>query len=176
MSNPIPWEKKCEEIASELVEDVCRKFVNDEEIALHDCRNIAPGPVYGLSARIPLHDEWNTVNLEYSVIPRSEITLDREALYKAALEEMVQICRMECWQKHKNSPGFADILREYGEWAVGTELSAEFTAAAAAAPGKYPIRKNHAHTLPPLEERLNAIANGKTSLSERLKQLLEDSL
>ena len=79
MENQIDWKKECEKIAAELVNDVVSKFVNNEEIALNLTRPIQRGDVYGLLARTPLNDEWNTVIIKYSVIPRSEIILEKIA-------------------------------------------------------------------------------------------------
>ena len=98
MENKINWTKECEKIAAETVEDVCKKFVNNEEIALYMSRPIHSDDVYGLLAQTPLNDEWNTVIVEYSVIPRSEITLDKERLYKCALKSALDIINHPDWK------------------------------------------------------------------------------
>ena len=161
MGKQIDWTKECENIAAEMVEDVCRKFVGNEKIELHMTPTLKPGAVYGRLAHTLLNDKLHTVIVEYSIIPRSEIKLDKEVLYQIALDEMLKICAMECWQKYKASLEFANTLGDFAEHAVGEELDRIFSAAAVANPDKYPIWKTHGQAALPLGERLKQIAEWK---------------
>ena len=154
MENQIDWKKECEKIASEIVEDVCHKFVGNEKIELHITPTLKPGPVYGRLAYTRYPDKQRTVIIEYSIIPRSEIKLDKEVLYQIALDKMLNICAMECWQKHKSSLEFANTLCNFAEHAVGEELDRIFSEIATANSDKYPIWKTHGHAALPLCERL----------------------
>ena len=160
MARPIDWEKECEEIAAELVADVHRRFVRDKEIDLHTSLHIGPGAVHGLIGRTPLHDEWGTVMIEYAVIPRREIVFDEGVLREAALRRIRAVCALECWRRYKKSPYFAIILREYAECAVGKELTAIFDRTAAAAPGKYPVRRTHGHAAPSIRKTRPRMVKG----------------
>ena len=151
MENQIDWKKECEKIAAEIVEDVCKKFVNNEEINLALSRLIKPGDVYGLLARLPLHDEWNTVIIKYSVIPRGEIVLDKERLYKCALDNALDTAN------HPDVMEIADFaehrrrISENAEWKVGTELQNIFSEIAVANPDKYPVKETHGHARPKID-------------------------
>ena len=147
MENQIDWKKECEKIASEIVEDVCHKFVGNEKIELHITPTLKPGPVYGRLAYTRYPDKQRTVIIEYSIIPRSEIKLDKEVLYQIALDKMLNICAMECWQEHKSSLEFANTLCNFAEHAVGEELDRIFSVTATANPDKYPIWKTHGHAV-----------------------------
>ena len=154
MENQIGWTKECEKIAAEVADDVVSKFVNNEEINLSLTRLIKPGDVYGLLARLPLHDEWNTVIIKYSVIPRSEIVPDKERLYKCALESALDTAN------HPDVMAIADFaehhrrISENAEWKVGTELQNIFSEIAVANPDKYPVKETHGHAAPSYEERI----------------------
>lgn len=143
MENQINWKKECEKIAAEVADDVVSKFVNNEEINLNLTRLIKPGDVYGLLARLPLHDEWNTVIIKYSVIPRSEIVPDKERLYKCALDNALDTAN------HPDVIAIADFaehrrrISESAEWKVGTELQNIFAEIAVANPDKYPVKETH---------------------------------
>ena len=148
MENQIDWTKECEKIAAEVTEEVVSKFVNNEEIDLNLTRSIQRGDVYGLLARLPLHDEWNTVIIKYSVIPRSEIVPDKARLYKCALESALDTAN------HPDVMEIADFaehrrrISENAEWKVGTELQNIFSEIAVANPDKYPIKETHGHAHP----------------------------
>ena len=154
MENQIDWTKECEKIAAELADDVVSKFVNNEEINLNLTRPIQRGDVYGLLSRTPLNDEWNTVIIKYSVIPRSEIVPDKERLYKCALDNALDTAN------HPDVMAIADFaehrrrISENAEWKVGTELQNIFSEIAVANPDKYPVKENHGHAALPLGERL----------------------
>lgn len=154
MENQIDWTKECEKIAAELADDVVSKFVNNEEINLALSRLIKPGDVYGLLSRTPLHDEWNTVIIKYSVIPRSEIVPDKARLYKCALDAALRTAN------HPDVMEIADFaehrrrISENAEWEVGTELQNIFSEIAVANPDKYPIKETHGHAAPSYEERI----------------------
>ena len=154
MENQIDWTKACEKIAAEVTEEVVSKFVNNEEINLALSRLIKPGDVYGLLARTPLHDEWNTVIIKYSVIPRSEIVLDKERLYKCALDNALDTAN------HPDVMAITDFaehrrhISENAEWKVGTELQNIFSEIAVANPDKYPVKETHGHAAPSYEERI----------------------
>ena len=60
---------------------------------------------------------------------------------------MLNICAMECWQKHKSSLEFANTLCNFAEHAVGEELDRIFSVTATANPDKYPIWKTHGHAV-----------------------------
>ena len=151
MENQINWTKECEKIAAETVEDVCKKFVNNEEIALYMSRPIHSGDVYGLLAQTPLNDEWNTVIVEYSVIPRREITLDKEQLYKCALKSALDTANHPDVMKITDFEEHRSRISESVEWDIGTELSAIFNQTATANPDKYPIWKTHGHARPKID-------------------------
>ena len=146
MENQIEWPKECEKIAAEVVEDVCSKFVNNEDIKLYMSRPIRSGDVYGLLARTPLNDEWNTVIIKYSVIPRSEITLDKELLYKCALDIALDTANHPDVMKITDSKKRFSRILESVEWGIGQELLIIFNQTASAHPDKYPIRETHGHT------------------------------
>ena len=151
MENQIDWTKECEKIAAEVADDVVSKFVNNEEINLNLTRSIQRGNVYGLLARTPLHDEWNTVIIKYSVIPRSEIVPDKARLYKCALESALDTAN------HPDVIAIADFaehrrrISENAEWKVGTELQNIFSEIAVANPDKYPIKETHGHARPKID-------------------------
>ena len=151
MENQIDWTKECEKIAAEVTEEVVSKFVNNEEIDLNLTRSIQRGDVYGLLARLPLHDEWNTVIIKYSVIPRSEIVPDKARLYKCALESALDTAN------HPDVMEIADFaehrrrISENAEWKVGTELQNIFSEIAVANPDKYPIKETHGHARPKID-------------------------
>ena len=151
MENQIKWTKECEKIAAELVDDVVSKFVNNEEIALDLTRPIQRGDVYGLLARTPLNDEWNTVIIKYSVIPRSEIVPDKARLYKCALDSALDTAN------HPDVMAITDFaehrrrISESAEWKVGTELQNIFSEIAVANPDKYPIKETHGHARPKID-------------------------
>lgn len=151
MENQIDWTKECEKIAAELVDDVVSKFANNEEINLALSRLIKPGDVYGLLARTPLHDEWNTVIIKYSVIPRSEIVPDKARLYKCALEAALRTAN------HPDVMAIADFaehrrrISENAVWKVGTELQNIFSEIAVANPDKYPVKETHGHARPKID-------------------------
>ena len=154
MENQINWTKECEKIAAELADDVVSKFVNNEEIDLNLTRSIKPGEVYGLLSRTPLNDKWNTVIIKYSVIPRGEIVLDKERLYKCALESVLDTAN------HPDVMAITDFaehrrrISENAEWKVGTELQNIFSEIAIANPDKYPVKETHGHAVPSYEERI----------------------
>ena len=151
MENQIDWKKECEKIAAEVADDVVSKFVNNEEINLNLTRSINPGDVYGLLARTPLNDEWNTVIIKYSVIPRSEIILDKARLYKCALDNALDTAN------HPDVMEIADFaehrrrISENAEWKVGTELQNIFSEIAVANPDKYPVKETHGHARPKID-------------------------
>lgn len=151
MENQIDWTKECEKIAAEVAEEVVSKFVNNEEIDLNLTRLIKPGDVYGLLSRLPLHDEWNTVIIKYSIIPRSEIVPDKERLYKCALDAALRTAN------HPDVMEIADFaehrcrISESAEWKVGTELQNIFSEIAVANPDKYPIKETHGHARPKID-------------------------
>lgn len=151
MENQIDWTKECEKIAAEVAEEVVSKFVNNEEINLALSRLIKPGDVYGLLARTPLHDEWNTVIIKYSVIPRSEIVPDKDRLYKCALDAALRTAN------HPDVMEIADFaehrrrISENAEWKVGTELQSIFSEIAVANPDKYPVKETHGHACPKID-------------------------
>ena len=151
MENQIDWTKECEKIAAEVVEDVCKKFVNNEEIKLYMSRPIHSGDVYGLLAHTPLNDEWNTVIIEYSVIPRSEIVLDKERLYQCALESALSTANNPDVMKITDFKEYCRRISESVEWSIGTELAVIFNQIAIANPEKYPIRKTHGHSRPKID-------------------------
>ena len=147
MENQIDWTKECEKIAAEVADDVVSKFVNNEEIDLNLTRPIPQGEVYGLLSRAPLNDEWNTVIIKYSVIPRSEIVPDKARLYKCALDNALDTAN------HPDVMEIADFaehrrrISESAEWKVGTELQNIFSEIAVANPDKYPIKETHGHAV-----------------------------
>ena len=151
MENQTDWKKECEKIAAELADDVVGKFVNNEEIDLYMVRTIKPGAVYGLLSRTPLNDEWNTVIIKYSVIPRSEIIPDKERLYKCALDAALRTA------DHPDVMEIADFaehrrrISESAEWEIGTELQNIFSGIAVADPDKYPIKETHGHARPKID-------------------------
>ena len=151
MKNQIDWKKECEKIAAELADDVVSKFVNNEEIDLNLTRPIPQGEVYGLLSRAPLNDEWNTVIIKYSVIPRSEIVPDKARLYKCALDNALDTAN------HPDVMEIADFaehrrrISENAEWKVGTELQNIFSEIAVANPDKYPIKETHGHARPKID-------------------------
>ena len=154
MEKTIDWSNECEKIAAELVDDVCRKFVDDQEIKLYMSRPIGQGNVYGLLAKTPLYDEWHTVVIEYSVIPRCEIRLDRERLFKRALEDALSAA------DHPDIISITDIYKHRRrisnrtEWGIASELSAVFSETAVANPEKYPVYQTHGHTRPRFPKEL----------------------
>lgn len=151
MENQIDWTKECEKIAAEVADDVVSKFVNNEEIDLNLTRSIQRGDVYGLLARTPLNDKWNTVIIKYSVIPRSEIVLNKARLYKCALESALDTAN------HPDVMEIADFaehrrrISENAEWKVGTELQNIFSEIAIANPDKYPVKETHGHARPKID-------------------------
>ncbi len=151
MENQIDWTKECKKIAAEVTEKVVSKFVNNEEIDLELVRSINLGDVYGLLARTPLNDKWNTVIIKYSVIPRSEIVPDKERLYKCALENALDTAN------HPDVMEIADFaehrrrISENAEWKVGTELQNIFSEIAVANPDKYPVKETHGHARPKID-------------------------
>ena len=151
MENQIDWTKECEKIAAEVTEEVVSKFVNNEEIDLNLTRSINPGDVYGLLARTPLNDKWNTVIIKYSVIPRSAIVLDKARLYKCALDSALDTAN------HPDVMEIADFaehrrrISENAEWKVGTELQNIFSEIAVANPDKYPVKETHSHAHPKID-------------------------
>ena len=154
MENQINWKKECEKIAAELADDVVSKFVNNEEIDLNLTRSINPGDVYGLLARTPLNDEWNTVIIKYSVIPRSEIVLDKERLYKCALESALDTANLPDVMEIADFAEHRRRISESAEWEIGTELQNIFSEIAVANPDKYPVKETHGHAVPSYEERI----------------------
>ena len=151
MENQIDWTKECEKIAAKVADDVVSKFVNNEEIDLNLTRSIQRGDVYGLLARTPLNDKWNTVIIKYSVIPRSEIVLDKERLYKCALDNALDTAN------HPDVMAITDFaehrrrISENAEWKVGTELQNIFSEIAVANPDKYPVKETHGHARPKID-------------------------
>ena len=91
MNNEINRKKECEKLAEDLVSEVIRKFVDNEEIRLNLCRPIPSGAVYGLLKQEPLNDEYNTVVVTYSIIERNEIVLNKNQLYQTAFDKMMEI-------------------------------------------------------------------------------------
>ena len=154
MENQIDWTKECEKIAAEVTEEVVSKFVNNEEINLNLTRSINPGDVYGLLSHTPLNDKWNTVIIKYSVIPRSEIVLDKERLYKCAFKSALDTAN------HPDVMAITDFaehrcrISDSAEWEIGTELQNIFSEIAVANPDKYPIKETHGHAAPSYEERI----------------------
>ena len=154
MKNQIDWTKECEKIAAEVTEEVVSKFVNNEEINLALIRSIKPGDVYGLLSRTPLNDKWNTVIIKYSVIPRSEIVLDKERLYKCALNEALDTANHPDVMEITDFAEHRRRISENAEWKVGTELQNIFSEIAVADPDKYPVKETHGHAVPSYEERI----------------------
>ena len=161
MSLMIDWEQKCKKIAFELAEDVCRRFFDNEEIKLNMHPTITSGPVYGRLSHRPLHDKWNTVIIEYSVIERKEIKLNKEFLQEVALNKMLEILARPDWQKHKESFVFTKTLSDFAEYAVGKEIFHIFSTTAVANPDKYPIWRTHGHLGPPIHKRIKQIEKSK---------------
>ena len=151
MENQINWTKECEKISAETVEDVCKKFVDNEEIVLYMSRPIHSGDVYGLLAQTPLNDEWNTVIVEYSIIPRREITPDKERLYKCALKNALDTANHPDVMKITDFEEYRSRISESVEWSIGQELSSIFNQTATANPDKYPIWKTHGHAHPKID-------------------------
>ena len=147
MKKQIDWQNECEKIADDLAEEVCRKFTGNEQIFLDTCRPISAGAVYGLLEQKNLNDEYNTVVITYCIIDRKDIVLDKSVLYQAATKEMNNILKHPDWQVIEDDNDFRKFLREKAEWAVGTKLQHIFSAAACAAPDKYPQRKTHGHAV-----------------------------
>lgn len=146
MQNQIDWIKECEKIAATVTEEVFRKFVNNEEINLL-MHKIKAGDVFCLLARTPLNDEWNTVIIEHAVIPRNEITLDKERLYKCALDGALDSVNH---QDEVKISDFAELHRRISsraKWKIGIELKNIFSEIAVANPGKYPIKETHGHAI-----------------------------
>ena len=153
MDKSIDRLKVCKRIAIDLADAVCEKFAGNEEIKLAMTPLIKAGAVEGLLATTPLHDRWNTVIIEYAIIDRNEITLDKTMLRNCALERMLTVLERSEELKCKKSSNPVQILHGIAEHAVGKELLHIFSDAAVAAPGKYPIRKTHAHAVMPLGRR-----------------------
>ena len=151
MENQIDWTKECEKIAAKVADDVVSKFVNNEEIDLNLTRLIQRGDVYGLLARTPLNDEWNTVIIKYSVIPRSEIVLDKARLYKCALESALDTANHPDVMEITDFAEHRRRISESAEWKVGTELQNIFSEIAVANPDKYPIKETHGHARPKID-------------------------
>lgn len=151
MENQIDWKKECEKIAAELADDVVSKFVNNEEIELNLTRPNQRGDVYGLLARTPLNDKWNTVIIKYSVIPRSEIVPDKARLYKCALESALDIANHPDVMTITDFAEHRRRISESAEWKVGTELQNIFSEIAVANPDKYPIKETHGHARPKID-------------------------
>ena len=145
MNNEINLNKECEKLAEDLVSEVIRRFVDNEEIRLNLCRPIPSGAVYGLLKQEPLNDEYNTVVVTYSIIERNEIVLNKNQLYQTAFDKMMEIVHHPDWQEEKNSPDFPQILREFAEHAVGNLLACIFSETACANPDKYPTWETHGH-------------------------------
>ena len=154
MENQIDWTKECEKIAAEVADDVVSKFVNNEEIDLNLTRPIQRGDAYGLLARTPLNDEWNTVIIKYSVIPRSEVVLDKERLYKCALKSTLDTANPPDVMKITDLEEHRRRISKDTEWKIGTELQNIFSEIAVANPDKYPVKETHGHAVPSYEERI----------------------
>lgn len=146
MQKQIDWIKECEKIAAEVTEEVIRKFFNNEEIYLL-MRKIKTGDVYGLLARTPLNDEWNTVIIQHSVIPRNEIVLDKERLYKCALDGALYTVNHQDEVENSDFSELRSRIFSRVKWKIGVELQNIFSEIAVANPGKYPIKETHGHTI-----------------------------
>ena len=147
MDRKIDWKNVCEDTANILVEDVCRKFANNEEIRLNMCRPISVGPVYGRLDEKYLNDEYNTVIITWSIIERKDIVLDKSHLYQIATDEMNGILKHPDWQNIKDPDEFRNMLREHAEWAVGIELQNIFSETACANPDKFKKYETHGHAV-----------------------------
>ena len=145
MNDPDFREKECKKIAAEETDEVCRKFVNDEKIELSLTIPVKQGPVRGLLKREALHDKYHTVIFTYSIIPRSDIVLDRERLYAKALEKALDTARHPYVMKITDETEYHNRILEWVQWGIGTELKRIFSEFACAAPEKYPTCQTHGH-------------------------------
>ena len=148
MNDQSSREQECEKIAAEETDEVCRRFVNDEEIHLNLTIPIKPGPVRGLQKREALHDEYRTVILTYSIIPRSDIVLDRNRLYAAALKEALNTARHPDVMKITDDTEYRSRISEWTQWGIGRDLEYIFSEFACANPEKYPTCQSHGHAYP----------------------------
>lgn len=146
MDNQSFREQECEKIAAKETDEVCRKFINDEEIQLDLTIPIKPGPVRGLLKREPLHDKYHTVIFTYSIIPRSDIVLDRNRLYTAALKKALDTARNPYVMKITDDTEYRSRISEWVQWGIGRELERIFSEFACASPEKYPTCQSHGHT------------------------------